>query len=254
MKVLILLALIGVAAASPFFTSSTTKRFPERIVGGVEAGKGDFPYIVQIKRGGHYCGGSIINSNWIVTAAHCSVASINGYEVVAGEHHLQQNEGTEQSRSVAQIVRHPQYNSNTLANDIAVWRLNSPLTFNQWVAAANVAPQGYAWTTPRDVDVAGWGTLASGGNLPNVLMRVSVPAVTDASCKQSYGSSEVLPGMICAGTGGRDSCQGDSGGPLVVGNVLAGIVSWGFGCAVAGYPGVYTEVGHFSNWIAQNSA
>jgi trypsin len=248
MKVIIFLALLGCALASPFHTTSLTKKFPERIVGGVEAGKGDFPYIVQIKRGGHYCGGSVINANWIVTAAHCSVATITGYEVVAGEHHLTQNEGTEQSRTVAQIVRHPNYNSNTLANDIAVWRVNQPFTFNQWVGAANVAPTGFV--PGANVDVAGWGTLASGGSLPNVLMRVNVPMVSDASCKQSYGSSEIHPGMICAGVGGKDSCQGDSGGPLVSGNVLAGIVSWGYGCAVAGYPGVYTEVAHFSIRIA----
>jgi len=251
MKVFILLALLGAAAASPFITSSPTKRFPERIVGGVEAGKGDFPYIVQIKRGGHYCGGSIVNANWMVTAAHCSVASISGYEVVAGEHRLNQNEGSEQTRSVAQIIRHPNYNSNTLANDIAVWRVNQAFEFNQFVAAANVAPPGFQ--SAANVDVAGWGTLQSGGSLPNVLMRVNVPMVSDASCKQSYGSSEIHPGMICAGVGGKDSCQGDSGGPLVSGTTLAGIVSWGYGCAVAGYPGVYTEVAHFSNWIAQNT-
>jgi len=251
MKVIIILALIGAAVASPFYTSSLTKKFPERIVGGVEAGKGDFPYIVQIKRGSHYCGGSIVNANWIVTAAHCSVATIAGYEVVAGEHRLNQNEGSEQSRTVAQIIRHPQYNSNTLSSDVAVWRMSSPFTFNQWVAAANVAPTGF--NPAANVDVAGWGTLTSGGSLPTVLMRVNVPMVSDASCKVSYGSSEILPGMICAGVGGRDSCQGDSGGPLVSGNTLAGIVSWGFGCAVDGYPGVYTEVAYFSNWINQNT-
>ena len=75
------------------------------------AGKGDFPYVVQIKRGSHYCAGNIVNANWIVTAAHCSEASITGYVVVAGEHNLTTDEGTEQSRSVAQIIRHPNYNS-----------------------------------------------------------------------------------------------------------------------------------------------
>jgi len=251
MKIFLILALLGVAAASPFVTSSQHKRFPERIVGGVEAGKGDFPYIVQIKRGGHYCGGSIVNPNWIVTAGHCALASAAGYEIVAGEHHLATDEGTEQSRGVAQIVVHPAYNDNTLANDVAVMRLNTPLNFNQWVQAANLAPAGF--TPAANVDVAGWGTLASGGQLPNVLMRVNVPMVSDASCKQSYGSSEIHPGMICAGTGGKDSCQGDSGGPLVSGNVLAGLVSWGYGCAEPGFPGVYTEVAHFSNWITQNT-
>jgi len=251
MKVIILvLAFVAIAAASPF-QRTFTKRFPERIVGGTEATRGEYPYIVQIRRGSHYCGGFIANANFIVTAAHCSVASLNGYTVVAGEHRLNQNEGSEQERTVSQIVRHPQYNSNTLANDIAVWRVNQPFTFNQYVAAANLAPEGFV---PGSVlHVAGWGTLTSGGQLPSVLMRVNVPFVSDASCKQSYGQSEILPGMICAGEGGKDSCQGDSGGPLVSGNVVVGVVSWGYGCAVAGYPGVYTAVAYFASFIAQNT-
>jgi len=250
MKVLILLAILGVAAASPF-ARNLVKQFPERIVGGSAATKGQFPYIVQITRSGsQYCGGSIVNANWILTAAHCSVATIAGYTVVAGQHFTNVNEGTEQSRSVSSITRHPNYNSNTLANDLAVWRVSASFVFGTYVSAATLAssdPSG-------DVTVAGWGTTSSGGSISNTLLHVSVPMVSDASCKSSYGSSEILSGMICAGTGGRDSCQGDSGGPLVQSGSQHGIVSWGYGCAVQGYPGVYTSVAYFRAWILANTA
>jgi trypsin len=59
-----------------------------------------------------------------------------------------------------------------------------------------------------NVIVAGWGALTEGGGSPSVLYKVTVPMVTTSSCKNSYGSSEILTGMICAGTGGKDSCQG----------------------------------------------
>lgn len=249
MKAVFLLLVLGVAAISAY--PRLVKQFPERIVGGSQATRGEFPWIVQIKRGGHYCGGSVVNANWIVTAAHCSVASISGYTVVAGEHNLNQNEGTEQSRTVAQIIRHPNYNANTLANDIAVWRLSSALTLNSAVAAANLAPAGF--TPASNVVAAGWGTTTEGGSIPTTLMKVTVPMVSIASCRSSYGQNAILAGMICAGTGGRDSCQGDSGGPLHSGSTLAGIVSWGQGCARPNYPGVYTEVAYFNSWIRSNT-
>jgi len=251
MKLLIILALMGFASASPFIRRDRNGEIIPLIVGGVEAGKGDFPFIVEIQRGGHYCGGSIINNNWIVTAAHCSVASISGYTVVAGQHRLNVNEGTEQERSVAQIVVHPDYSGfPQYYNDIAVWRLNAPLTFNQWVQAATLATPEFR--AVGDVDVAGWGDLEYDGASPNVLMRVSVPMVTDAVCRAAYGSG-IAAGMICAGVGGKDSCQGDSGGPLVSGNVLAGVVSKGFECARPGFPGVYSEVAYFYDWIIRNT-
>jgi len=241
---------LGVAAISAI--PAVRKVFPERIVGGSQATRGEFPWIVQIKRGGHYCGGSIVNNNWIVTAAHCAVASVSGYQIVAGEHNLSQNEGSEQTRSVSSITRHPNYNSNTLANDIAVMRVNSPFTFNANVQPANIPNAGF--TPATNVVAAGWGTLTEGGSLPNVLMKVTVPMVSLASCRASYGSGSILNGMICAGTGGRDSCQGDSGGPLHSGTTLAGIVSWGSGCARPNYPGVYTETAYFAAWIRSNTA
>jgi len=244
--ILILLA-IGAVSALPRYHKSV----PERIVGGSQATKGEFPHIVQIKRSNsQYCGGSIVNANWIVTAAHCAVASVAGYTLVGGEHNLNSNEGTEQSRSVSQIIRHPNYNANTMANDIALMRVSSPFTLNSNVAAATIA--GSSFNPASQLTVAGWGTLSSGGSLPTVLMKVTVPLVSTATCRNAYGS-QIVTGMLCAGTTGKDSCQGDSGGPLMSGNTLAGIVSWGYGCAAAGYPGVYTEVSTFSSWISSNT-
>jgi len=115
------------------------------------------------------------------------------------------------------------------------------------------------------VTVTGWGTLNEGGlGLPNVLHKVDVPVVSDEECRASYaaaGVDSVADSMICAGLpeGGKDSCQGDSGGPFFSNESpeareLLGIVSWGIGCGRAGYPGVYTEVSYFVEWITETMA
>jgi trypsin len=247
MKVaLVLLALMGVVLASP----TPKQQAPERIVGGSPATRGQYPHMVSIQIGSHICGGSIVNSQWIVTAAHCSEYAANRYTIVAGDHILNQNEGSEQSRTVAQIIRHPNYNANTYANDIAVMRLSSPFTLGTYVRAATLPASGAG--VSGNLVVCGWGTTSSGGPASNTLLHVTVPFVTTATCQQAYGN-QIVAGMICAGTGGKDSCQGDSGGPLHSGSTLVGIVSWGYGCAVAGYPGVYASVPYYRNWISQNT-
>lgn len=109
-----------------------------------------------------------------------------------------------------------------MANDIAVWKINSSFTFNNYVQASSlgsIVPSG-------DVVLAGW---SWAGILTNVLMKATIPMVSDISCKNFYGQSEIVPGMICAGTGDRESCQGDSGGPLVTGSTQVGVGSWGYG-------------------------
>merc|ERR1712113_1353184 len=95
------------------------------------------------------------------------------------------------------------------------------------------------------------GTTTEGGSLARVLQKVDVPVVSDDHCRDSYGQSDITDSMICAGLdqGGKDSCQGDSGGPFMCGNELSGVVSWGYGCAEAGYPGVYTQTSYFVDWI-----
>jgi len=219
-------------------------------VGGSQATRGEFPWIVSLRVGSHICGGTIVNANWIVTAAHCSDYAASRYTVVAGEHNQNSNEGSEQSRTVSQVLRHPNYNANTFANDIALMRLSTPLNFDTYVQPANIPSASFS--PAANLVVAGWGTTSSGGSLSSILLKVTVPLVSTAVCQQAYGS-DIRAGMLCAGTGGRDSCQGDSGGPLHSGNTLVGVVSWGYGCAVAGYPGVYTSVPYFSSWINQNT-
>ena len=101
------------------------------------------------------------------------------------------------------------------------------------------------------------GTTTEGGPCPDVLQKVAVPIVADDECRAAYGEGDILDSMICAGVeaGGVDSCQGDSGGPMVCdgGSYLCGIVSWGYGCARPGIPGVYTEVSYFVDWVQANA-
>jgi secreted trypsin-like serine protease len=223
----------------------------EKIVGGVEATPHEFPWMVDMRQGGHYCGASIIHEEWVMTAAHCSTGSPSNYELVAGDHHIGQTEGTEQRRQVTRIIRHPGYGSGVqYENDIALMKVEPPFQFNQYVQPANV-PNITFLPTERAI-VAGWGALSEGGGSPVVLMKVDVPMVSDEQCRVAYGAGAVADSMICSGEGGKDSCQGDSGGPKMCERDgvlwLCGIVSWGRGCARPDFPGVYTEVSYFEDW------
>ena len=179
--------------------------------------------------GGHFCGGSLVREDWVVTAAHCvQGTSASSIEVVIGLHNVNGTNGS-QTRDVDQIIIHPQYSGNSLNNDYALLRLSSPIT--------NFEPIQLCTDTAHDEEpvmstTMGWGALYSGGPSPNVLLEVDVPI--DDSCGNI--GNEITNNMICAGdaNGGEDSCQGDSGGPLIMTNdegeyELIGIVSWGYG-------------------------
>jgi hypothetical protein len=161
-----------------------------------------------------------------------------------------------ESIRVVDAISHPQFGEGTGINyDYALILLETEyiiesdiklkLNFN-----SNFPAEG------SDLDVLGMGTTSSGASdVASILRDVKVPAITNAECKNNYGSSSVTPKMLCAGypKGGKDSCQGDSGGPLVKinGNVhtQVGIVSWGAGCALAGKPGVYSRVSEEISWM-----
>jgi len=231
-----------------------------KIVGGEEAEPHEFPWQVSLRRkydNFHFCGGSILNENTVVSAAHCTVIWEDPSQVVivAGEHNKVIDEGTEQTVEVSKLVPNENYGApHQLENDIALWHLATNLTFNEAVQAVPLPEPKQIAEGP--CTVTGWGTLSAGGHTPDVLMKVDVPLVSEAKCKIEYPFS-IVESMLCAGEPGKDSCQGDSGGPLVCPNkdgslYLAGVVSWGRGCGGYFSPGVYTEVSYFTEWIEEN--
>ncbi|KOX79695.1 Trypsin-1, partial [Melipona quadrifasciata] len=232
------------------------QRMDGRIVGGEETTIYAAPYQVSLRVSGqHVCGGSIIAKNWIVTAAHCATYSTNKYQVHAGSTNV--NSGGS-LHHVQQIIKHESYGGRNIpVNDIALFRLAQPLQLDNSRKAVPLNQAGVSSLVGKHGLVTGWGvTHQSGSGIPQVLRKVSVPIISMESCRTAYKSLGRIPdGEICAGfsQGGKDSCQGDSGGPFVVDGKLVGIVSWGKGCATPHYPGVYTEVAHYRQWIKQHS-
>jgi len=264
MKFLVLFALVAMAASAPrhpllphplarhSIETRGSKGANGYIVGGVAATEGQVPYIVSLQRTSHFCGGTIIGSQWILTAAHC-VSGTAASSLNIRYNSLNHNTGGVLVKAQAIFV-HENYDSWTIDNDIALIQLTAPLTLGQPNAAAVALPAQDSDVLPGDVIVSGWGYLTEGGGvLPSALQTLSVASVDRATCNApSAYDGEITDNMFCAGVldvGGKDACQGDSGGPVVQNNQVIGAVSWGYGCARPQHPGVYTRVGKFINWI-----
>ncbi|XP_028678892.1 trypsin-like [Erpetoichthys calabaricus] len=244
MHFLIVAVLIGAAVAAPFEDD-------DKIVGGYECRKNSLPYQVSLNAGYHFCGGSLISSQWVVSAAHCYKSRI---QVRLGEHNIDTNEGTEQMIDSAKVIRHQSYNGNNLNNDIMLIKLSRPATLNSYVNTVSLP--GSCASTGTQCLISGWGnTLSNGENYPSRLQCLNAPILSDTQCRNAY-PGQITSNMICIGflEGGKDSCQGDSGGPVVCNNQLQGIVSWGYGCAEPGLPGVYTKVCNYNSWIQSTMA
>jgi trypsin len=225
-------------------------QFRPFIVGGESAAKGEFPFIVSLQdsSGNHFCGGSLIKKNWVLTAAHCVTEGAPD-KVVIGLLDRTHPDAAVESFSILQTTAHPQNNSSNMDFDFALLKLSADSKFTP-VALNSEEIRGAA-----DLVTAGWGTESEGSyDLPNLLQKVTVPFVTDDLCAKAY-PGQTTSTMICAGldNGGKDSCQGDSGGPLVTGAgstaKLVGVVSWGEGCARPNKYGVYAKVTAGLAWI-----
>merc|ERR1711962_355426 len=184
--------------------------------------------------------------------ARGSVGIVGGEDVDVGAHHLNKQDPDQKSIAVTAVNLHEDYDSWTVYNDICTLDLAEEADFNSDVIGPISLPDdAQEYDEGTECIVSGWGTTSSGGHLAKILQKVTVPVVSDKKCRKAYGNDEIAGSMICAGLdeGGKDSCQGDSGGPFMCGNQLTGVVSWGYGCAEAGYPGVYTQTSYFVDWI-----
>jgi len=256
------------------------------IVGGIAVSINKYPFMVAlVKRGqpvkeGHFCGGSLIPRNFVLTAAHCLYGQpfINAVDVVVGLHDLKEGSSTTRF-AVAEVILHPDFNpgKSGMQNDIALLYFQNPVTSADSVRLANSGTvYDRAGVTGT---VTGWGNIRGsafgedkGFERPDVLQEVELPIVDTSLCEQAMKKTLIAAGnglteesfngvqlvtdsMFCAGVseGGKDACKGDSGGPMFVAmqgrRTQIGVVSYGLGCAAKESYGVYTRVQSYLPWL-----
>ncbi|EDX02439.1 trypsin [Drosophila yakuba] len=235
-----------------------------KIVGGYTVTIEQVPFQVSVRRRsiherhygmGHVCGGAVISQRVVCSAAHCYAINTTVplvyrdpelYVVVAGSSAIDRTDRFTQEYLVQRIIGHKGYNGSTLENDIALLFLNGFIPWeSHGVRAIPLATQAPEEGTTCLIH--GWGKVTM-KDKSAALQQAPVPILNRELCQVIY---KLPASQMCAGflQGGIDACQGDSGGPLICDGRLAGIISWGVGCADPGYPGVYTNVSHFLNWI-----
>jgi secreted trypsin-like serine protease len=255
---LMLLAVVAPATAAPS---------PDpRIIGGEPTDLGEYPFMVGLLYepiegtdfDKQYCGGSLIASRWVLTAAHCVefLESPDEIAVVVNRTNLDSTEGVRVE--VRNFYIHPDYDQNQLSPDVALIELARPVRGVEPIQLADAGDDVFD-TAGTMLTVIGWGNTSTQGqsSFPDALHELQVPVVSDADCGFAYKGFLTEETQLCAGDRGVDSCQGDSGGPLFATTasgqwIQVGIVSWGFKCAKQHFPGVYTEVNSptVREWIA----
>lgn len=226
-----------------------------RIVGGVEATPGEYPFIVSLQKNYsgqfyHICGATLVRKSWVLTAAHCVFGEQKeNFQFVLGLHNIS-DQG--EIHTAKDIFVDPNYDDETQDYDFALVHLKEDSTYKPLNLNHLEIPIDNEGTL--SAITAGWGTLSEGGDISQKLMKVSLKLFSNSICNQGYAGA-VTDRMLCAGylEGGKDSCQGDSGGPLVYERrgrkVLIGVVSWGEGCARPNLLGVYSKVNSQIDWI-----
>jgi len=260
-QLLFCLGLSVMSLATACVTDEQVGTETDEIVGGTATTIDRVPWQVALTTasGFQFCGGSIVNANWVVTAQHC-VADLNSdMRVVAGVTRMSQ-QASGQIRTINGVAMNPGFTDPTVGHDLALVHVTPALDLSganaKAIGIVTAADAAAGATNPGVVaTVTGWGTTSEGAaNTSDVLNTVDVPLISNATASAQYGMT-ISADQLAAGlaAGGKDSCQGDSGGPLTVAvggtRKLAGAVSWGEGCARANLAGLYARVSSFESYI-----
>ncbi|XP_078522398.1 chymotrypsin-like elastase family member 1 [Lissotriton helveticus] len=258
-----LLAFACLVLSGQCFVANVDPNASLRVVGGTEAKKNSWPSQISLQysfNGNwyHTCGGTLIRTNWVMTAAHCVDRNM-AYRVVVGDHNFQVHEGTEQYITVSKLGSYPIWNSNDPAAgyDIALLKLSWDAVLNSYVQLGLLPPAGQVLSNNYPCTITGWGMTTSNGQVSPTLQQAPLPVVDYITCTTpTYWGTIVKTIMVCAGGDGVHSgCQGDSGGPLhcVVNGAsyIHGITSFvsSSGCNTKNKPTVFTRVSAYISWM-----
>ncbi|NWY63927.1 TMPS6 protease, partial [Erithacus rubecula] len=233
-----------------------------RIVGGMNSVEGEWPWQASLQvRGRHICGGTLVADRWVVSAAHCfqdeRLASPSIWTVYLGKYLQNATGHTEVSFKVIHLFLHPYYEEDSHDYDVALLQLDHPVVISPLIQPICLPAPSHIFEPGLHCWITGWGALKEGGHISNVLQKVDVQLIQQNICSEAYHYM-ITPRMLCAGyyEGKKDACQGDSGGPLACKEpsgrwFLAGLVSWGMGCARANHYGVYTRITQVLGWMNQ---
>uniref|UniRef100_A0A669Q6S0 Transmembrane serine protease 6 n=2 Tax=Phasianus colchicus TaxID=9054 RepID=A0A669Q6S0_PHACC len=232
-----------------------------RIIGGANSVEGEWPWQASLQvRGRHICGGTLIADRWVVSAAHCfqdeRLASPSVWTIYLGKYFQNTTSHTEVSFKVIRLFLHPYYEEDSHDYDVALLQLDHPVIISPFIQPICLPATSHLFEPGLHCWITGWGALKEGGHISNILQKVDVQIIQQDICSEAYHYM-ISPRMLCAGyKGKKDACQGDSGGPLACEEpsgrwFLAGLVSWGMGCGLPNYYGVYTRITQVLGWINQ---
>ncbi|XP_062869439.1 transmembrane protease serine 9 [Trichomycterus rosablanca] len=229
----------------------------QKIVGGVSAYRGEWPWVASLQfQRLHHCGATLIHCKWLLTAAHCFSKNPNpgGWTVSLGS--VVRSGVGALVIPVQRVLRHPAFNSTSMNFDVALVELSIPAPSSYTIQTACLPSPVHQFGPGTECFITGWGSMREDGKLTSQLQKAQVGIIEQSDCQKSYGR-RLTANMMCAGSmgGGIDTCLGDSGGPLACRDpggrwFVAGVTSWGRGCARDRFPGVYTRVTAAREWIS----